>query len=81
MRKAEDKHEAEINELSAQKQATEEKYGVIVREKKIFEEKERILLNTFESMKQLSALKERANVNKSATENTETEPDIQTVDI
>ena len=80
LKKAEDKHKAEINQLSAQKQATEEKYGVIVREKKLFEEKERILLNTFESMKQLSELKERVDVNKSATEITETETDIQPID-
>ena len=81
LKKAEDKHKAEMNQLSAQKQATEEKYGVIVREKKLFEEKERILFNTFKSMKQLSELKEKVEVNKSVKETNETGTDIQTVDI
>ena len=36
--------------------ATEEKYGKIVKEKKLFEDKKRILLYAFDALKDLSTL-------------------------
>ena len=47
--------------MIVKKQATEEKYGRLVKEKKLFEEKERILLNTFESLKELGDLRNRTD--------------------
>ena len=52
--KVEEKHIIEINEVLVKKQATEEKYGRLVKEKKLLEEKERILLNTFESLNRIN---------------------------
>ena len=37
--------------------ATKEKYGKIIKEKKLFEDKERILLNAFDALKELFTLK------------------------
>ena len=45
-----------MNELVAERMATEEKYGKIVKEKKLFEDKKRILLYAFDALKDLSTL-------------------------
>ena len=45
-----------MNALVAERMATEEKYGKIVKEKKLFEDKKRILLYAFDALKDLSTL-------------------------
>ena len=81
--KVEEKHKIEINEVLVKKQATEEKYGRLVKEKKLLEEKERILLNTFESLNKLSELKEGNAVNETSKENNTEKPvtDVPAIDI
>ena len=52
--------------------ATEEKYGKIVKEKKLFEDKKRILLYAFDALKDLSTLNTN-NSSKSMNSNSNEE--------
>ena len=64
----EEKRVKEINDLATKKLATEEKYGRVFKEKKLLEEKERILINAFDSIKELSDLKKKEG-SKETTDN------------
>ena len=70
--KEKEKHEKEVNELVAERMATEEKYGKIVKEKKLFEDKKRILLYAFDALKDLSTLNTN-NSSKSMNSNSNEE--------
>ena len=61
-----------MNELVAERMATEEKYGKIVKEKKLFEDKKRILLYAFDALKDLSTLNTN-NSSKSMNSNSNEE--------
>ena len=76
MKKTSDAHEKQVNDIKLKEM--EEKYGQVMKEKKPMMDKERILLNSLESLKQLDELKTRKNKNDEVIEISEEEQSVGT---
>ena len=66
VKETKEKFEIKVNEERVKRMEIEEKYGRMVRDKKNYEDKERILLNIFDTLKQINddnsnSVKSRSN--------------------